>query len=99
MSKIWAHVGTLLAYVGAVGGDAGAWHLPSDVALAINVIAGVLAAAHLAVSSPGKVLEWVGRGVSGLAHEAALSYRAALDANKAPTDQSRVPGQSAVPAP
>lgn len=85
MSKIWAHVGTLLAFVGAVGGDTGAFHLHgTDVALAVNVVAGVLVACHLlSPATIGAVVSTVGRVVADIRRELALTtgaYKAAADA-------------------
>lgn len=93
MSKIWAHVGTLLAFVGAIGGDTGAFHLHgTDVALAVNVVAGVLVACHLlSPATVGAVVSTVGRVVADIRRELALTtgaYKAAADAAHSATPTS-----------
>lgn len=105
MSKIWAHVGTLLAFVGAVGGDTGAFHLHgTDVALAVNVVAGVLVACHLlSPATVGAVVSTVGRVVADIRRELALTtgaYKAAADAHSAtPTSATAAVVTSTTPPP
>lgn len=88
MSKLWAHLATLLALIGAVGTDAGAFHLPGDLGLAVNAIAGLLGVAHLvAPSTVGAAVadvDHVAHTVTSLVDRAAASYKAAAVAAKTP---------------
>jgi len=51
MSKLWAHLGTLLALLGATSTDVGAFHAASPIPVALTAVAGVLCLAHLVAPS------------------------------------------------
>lgn len=79
LSKLWAHLGTLLALVGATGTDAGAFHLPGALGLAVNAVAGVLVMCHLlSPTTVGGVAADVSRVLGGV-RTVANDYRSAVD--------------------
>jgi len=47
MSKLWAHLGTVLALLASGGADFGAWHVPTAVQAALTAVAGLLVACHV----------------------------------------------------
>lgn len=104
MSKLWAHLGTLLAFVGATGTDAGAFHLPGNLGLAVNAIAGVLVVCHLvAPATVATLVADVGHLVADgrkAVVDVAATYKTAVGAAKAaaspPAPAATVP--SAPPA-
>ena len=64
LSRVWAHLGTLLMAVLAVLSDAHvAITVPSDVVIALNAVAGLLVALHI-VSE--KTIEGVMNGIEGV---------------------------------
>lgn len=47
MSKLYAHLGTILAMLGAGGADFGAFHVPAAVGPTLTAVAGGLVACHI----------------------------------------------------
>lgn len=96
MSKLYAHIGTILAAVAAGGTDFGAFHASPTVQAVLTAVAGVLVACH--ILSPATVgtavsdVRGVVKAVESVAGSAVGAYRsAATPATKTATSQTPPP--------